>query len=81
MKNRANGASAPVQETEQPASPAPTPQPAQSAPAAKATTSAPAADHGSNVEIIEMDRMRKLIANHMVNSKATSPHGDQFYRS
>ena len=29
---------------------------------------------GSNVEIIEMDRMRRLIADHMVNSKRTSPH-------
>jgi 2-oxoglutarate dehydrogenase E2 component (dihydrolipoamide succinyltransferase) len=27
-----------------------------------------------NVEIIEMDRMRRLIANHMVMSKQTSPH-------
>lgn len=27
-----------------------------------------------NVEIIEMDRMRKLIAKHMVDSKHTSPH-------
>ncbi len=27
-----------------------------------------------NVEIIEMDRMRKLIADHMVMSKQTSPH-------
>ena len=27
-----------------------------------------------NVEIIEMDRMRKLIAEHMVRSKQTSPH-------
>jgi len=27
-----------------------------------------------NVEIIEMDRMRKLIADHMVHSKHTSPH-------
>ncbi|UTW65291.1 2-oxo acid dehydrogenase subunit E2 [bacterium SCSIO 12643] len=31
-------------------------------------------DFGGNVEIIEMDRMRKLIAKHMVNSKHTSPH-------
>jgi 2-oxoglutarate dehydrogenase E2 component (dihydrolipoamide succinyltransferase) len=33
---------------------------------------------GSNVEIIEMDRMRKLIADHMVKSKATSPHVTSF---
>ena len=36
---------------------------------------APSADDfNGNVEIIEMDRMRKLIAKHMVNSKQTSPH-------
>jgi 2-oxoglutarate dehydrogenase E2 component (dihydrolipoamide succinyltransferase) len=29
---------------------------------------------GANDEIIEMDRMRKLIADHMVMSKQTSPH-------
>lgn len=33
---------------------------------------------GNNVEIIEMDRMRKLIADHMVRSKATSPHVTSF---
>lgn len=31
-----------------------------------------------NVEIIEMDRMRKMIAKHMVNSKHTSPHVTSF---
>ena len=31
-----------------------------------------------NVEIIEMDRMRKMIAEHMVRSKATSPHVTSF---
>lgn len=31
-----------------------------------------------NVEIIEMDRMRKLIAKHMVDSKRTSPHVTSF---
>lgn len=33
---------------------------------------------GENVEIIEMDRMRKLIAKHMVDSKHTSPHVTSF---
>lgn len=33
---------------------------------------------GANVEIIEMDRMRKLIAKHMVDSKHTSPHVTSF---
>ena len=40
-----------------------------SAPAAK-----PAVSMSGDVEIIEMDRMRKLIADHMVMSKQTSPH-------
>ena len=31
-----------------------------------------------NVEIIEMDRMRRLIADHMVRSKQTSPHVTSF---
>lgn len=34
----------------------------------------PAVSMDGNVEIIEMDRMRKLIADHMVMSKQTSPH-------
>lgn len=34
--------------------------------------------YGNNVEIIEMDRMRKLIAKHMVDSKHTSPHVTSF---
>lgn len=45
-------------------------------------------DHGSsptiysgNVEIVEMDRMRRLIAQHMVNSKHTSPHVTSFSES
>ncbi len=34
--------------------------------------------YGQNVEIIEMDRMRKLIAKHMVDSKRTSAHVTSF---
>lgn len=34
--------------------------------------------YGGNVEIIEMDRMRRLIADHMVRSKQTSPHVTSF---
>ncbi len=37
-----------------------------------------AKSYGSNVEIIEMDRMRKLIAKHMVDSKQTSAHVTSF---
>ncbi|TXH21340.1 MAG: 2-oxo acid dehydrogenase subunit E2 [Chitinophagaceae bacterium] len=32
----------------------------------------------ANVDIIEMDRMRKLIADHMVKSKSTAPHVTSF---
>ena len=47
--------------------------------AAPITKSAPAAVNVSgNVEIVEMDRMRKLIAEHMVMSKHTSPHVTSF---
>lgn len=34
--------------------------------------------YAGNVEIVEMDRMRKLIADHMVRSKQTSPHVTSF---
>jgi 2-oxoglutarate dehydrogenase E2 component (dihydrolipoamide succinyltransferase) len=44
-----------------------------------AVTETVTADYsGANVEIIEMDRMRKLIARHMVDSKHTSPHVTSF---
>ena len=38
------------------------------------TQHAPLPVYSGNVEIIEMDRMRKLIADHMVRSVHTSPH-------
>lgn len=55
------------------------PKPVAAAPvaAAPAPVSAPMPVTG-NVEIVEMDRMRKLIADHMVRSKATSPHVTSF---
>ena len=43
-----------------------------------AETKTPEFIHGGNVEIIEMDRMRRLIAEHMVRSKHTSPHVTSF---
>jgi 2-oxoglutarate dehydrogenase E2 component (dihydrolipoamide succinyltransferase) len=65
-----------------PVAAAPTPQPTPTpAPQIVVETPAPAAptmNYGGNVEIIEMDRMRKLIADHMVRSKATSPHVTSF---
>jgi 2-oxoglutarate dehydrogenase E2 component (dihydrolipoamide succinyltransferase) len=39
---------------------------------------APQHSYSGNVEIVEMDRMRKLIARHMVDSKHTSPHVTSF---
>src|SRR5690606_20477422 len=42
------------------------------------TQSAQITTYSGNVEIIEMDRMRKLIAEHMVRSKHTSPHVTSF---
>jgi 2-oxoglutarate dehydrogenase E2 component (dihydrolipoamide succinyltransferase) len=68
------------------AAPAPQPAPiAAPAPAHTAPAAAPAPQPqaapmavSGNVEIIEMDRMRKLIADHMVRSKATSPHVTSF---
>lgn len=82
VKNRQNGAqpaAAPAQPQPQ-AAPQPAPQPA-AAPKPAPAASAPQADiasYGENVEVIEMDRMRKLIADHMVRSKSTSPHVTSF---
>ena len=42
------------------------------------TTYQPPTVFTANVEVIEMDRMRKLIAKHMVDSKHTSPHVTSF---
>ena len=65
---------------------APTPQPQvsqqakpeQPRPAAQPAAQPAARSADGNVEIIEMDRMRKLIADHMVMSKQTSPHVTSF---
>jgi 2-oxoglutarate dehydrogenase E2 component (dihydrolipoamide succinyltransferase) len=73
----ANRGNAPVQA----AAPQPQAAPTAAAPAPQAAPAAQPAstgNYGGNVEIIEMDRMRKLIAEHMVRSKATSPHVTSF---
>ncbi|NOT50845.1 MAG: 2-oxo acid dehydrogenase subunit E2 [Chitinophagaceae bacterium] len=44
----------------------------------QATSNQQLTNYTGNVEIIEMDRMRKLIADHMVRSKHTSPHVTSF---
>ncbi len=76
VANRKNGApAATVQAAPAPQAvpAAPAPQPAAAAPAPQ-----PEVNYGDNVEIIEMDRMRKMIADHMVRSKATSAHVTSF---
>lgn len=42
------------------------------------TIPTPEKDSSANVEIVEMDRMRRLIADHMVLSKHTAPHVTSF---
>lgn len=51
--------------------------PTVTAPAAPSTP-APVFASSGHVEIVEMDRMRRLIADHMVMSKHTSPHVTSF---
>ncbi len=53
------------------------PQVIQNEPAQREEAKMPAVFKG-NVEVIEMDRMRKLIAKHMVDSKRTSAHVTSF---
>lgn len=53
----------------------PAPTPTRNTPAPAST---PAVSVSGNVEVIEMDRMRRMIADHMVMSKATSPHVTSF---
>ena len=67
-----NRKSAPQPERSAPAAPR------QEAPAVAQTEQRSITTYSGNVEIIEMDRMRKLIADHMVRSKHTSPHVTSF---
>lgn len=72
VENRGNGIPASVQA---PVAKAPAPA---AAPKAAPVSVAPAASYGGDVEVIEMDRMRKVISEHMVRSKHTSPHVTSF---
>lgn len=72
------GAAAPVAAAPAPVASAPIAAAPAAAPVAAPAASAPSVNPTGNVEIIEMDRMRKLIADHMVRSKATSPHVTSF---
>ena len=49
-----------------------------SAPSTSSTSAQPQISFDGGTEIVEMDRMRKLIAEHMVMSKHTSPHVTSF---
>ncbi|MFB9863854.1 dihydrolipoamide acetyltransferase family protein [Rufibacter immobilis] len=81
---QSGGTQAPQPAASQPAA-APAPQaqaaaPQQASPAvqAPAAATAPAQSYSGNVEIIEMDRMRKMISQRMVDSKRISPHVTSF---
>ncbi|MBS1531250.1 MAG: 2-oxo acid dehydrogenase subunit E2 [Bacteroidetes bacterium] len=78
-KTEPEAAVQPEQVRPQPA-PEPKPEPAYVAPEPQRPTPqpAPAVSVSGSDEIIEMDRMRKLIADHMVMSKQTSPHVTSF---
>jgi 2-oxoglutarate dehydrogenase E2 component (dihydrolipoamide succinyltransferase) len=79
----AKGSSAPVQLEQRQPAPVSHAQPQQMvvaaspAPAAQNSTVA-VQNYTGNVEIIEMDRMRRLIAKHMVDSRHTSAHVTSF---
>lgn len=79
----ANRSSAPATATVAAPAPSSTPVAPPSAPVqASVVNEAPKQEavknYGPNVEIIEMDRMRKLISEHMVKSKQTSAHVTSF---
>ncbi|UOR07229.1 2-oxo acid dehydrogenase subunit E2 [Hymenobacter aerilatus] len=86
----AASAPTPSAQAEAPAAPAAQPEtkaPAISQPAAKAETAKPKAEEpkikpapsvSGNDELVEMDRMRKMIAQRMVDSKRISPHVTSF---
>jgi 2-oxoglutarate dehydrogenase E2 component (dihydrolipoamide succinyltransferase) len=54
--------------------PAQAPQTAQQTAAKPSAAPAQKKEYGPDVEVVPMDRMRQLIAEHMVRSKQTSPH-------
>jgi 2-oxoglutarate dehydrogenase E2 component (dihydrolipoamide succinyltransferase) len=66
------GTSAPSVEAPKVPTPSPTPTPK------AATSTPPKVSMSGDKEIVEMDRMRKLIADHMIMSKQTSPHVTSF---
>jgi 2-oxoglutarate dehydrogenase E2 component (dihydrolipoamide succinyltransferase) len=73
---RAGKSSSPSQSQSQPSQPQSQQQ--MVIPMNKVQTQPAPPQYSGNVEVIEMDRMRKLIAEHMVRSKHTSPHVTSF---
>jgi len=78
VENRGDAAASAPASAPAPAKAAPEAKSAPAAKAAPAAKPAPPISIGANDEIIEMDRMRKMIAEHMVMSKHTSPHVTSF---
>lgn len=77
LKTRGQGKPAAAASPAQAVAPAASPA-AVAAPVAAVKHQAPAVISGAGDEIVEMDRMRKLIADHMVMSVQTSPHVTSF---
>lgn len=77
LKTRVQGKPAAVASPAQAVAPAASPAPV-AAPVAAVKHQAPAIISSAGDEIVEMDRMRKLIADHMVMSVQTSPHVTSF---
>lgn len=77
LKTRGQGKPAAVASPAQAVAPAASPAPV-AAPVAAVKHQAPAIISSAGDEIVEMDRMRKLIADHMVMSVQTSPHVTSF---
>jgi 2-oxoglutarate dehydrogenase E2 component (dihydrolipoamide succinyltransferase) len=75
VANRGNAPQAAAQVSAPATQAAPAPA---AAPVAQPQASAPAASYRGDVEIIEMDRMRKMIAQRMVDTKRISPHVTSF---
>lgn len=74
VNNRGNAPAAPAASATTTTAPAVV----SSAPAVKEAPKAPAVSLNAGDEIVEMDRVRKLIADHMVMSKSVSPHVTSF---
>lgn len=77
LNHRSNGNHSKPVSTPTPSTSKPVESTTKIAPQPSAPTSTPS-NYGGNVEVVEMDRMRKVIAKHMVESVHTSPHVTSF---